>query len=163
MPEIEVRLRGFTDADAQHVHHVAFEAWHFTYRNIYPLAYIKDFLKVHYAPEQLKKLAPGVAAGKVFFDVAEHRSGIVGFCHIGPTPEGAELFRIYLLPDFIGRGIGGQLLQHGEAFLRERGWRSYFCFVHRDNELGKRFYQNNRFRRVADRDTSEEWYMEKHL
>lgn len=159
----DLSLRAFNEGDARHVHDVAFEAWRFTYRDIYPAAYIREFLNVHYAPEQLKRLASGVAAGEVFFDVAEHRSRIVGFCHIGPTREGAELFRIYLLPEFIGQGIGGELLGCGEAFLLAREWRSYFCFVHPSNEIGKRFYENHGFRHLADRDADDGWYMEKSL
>ncbi|MDW8234901.1 MAG: GNAT family N-acetyltransferase, partial [Roseiflexaceae bacterium] len=76
---------------------------------------------------------------------------------------GAQLFRIYLLPTYIGRGIGSGLLQRGEAFLRDQGVDSYFCYVHKDNELGKRFYLRQGFVHRAGLDRDDEWYMEKRL
>jgi hypothetical protein len=35
--------------------------------------------------------------------------------------------------------------------------------VHRDNKIGKRFYQKHSFRRLANRDENDEWYMEKNI
>ena len=163
MREANFNLRAFSEADAQQVHDVAFEAWRFTYRDIFPIEYITNFVNVNYAPEQLKWLAGGAAVGTLFFDVVEYRSRVIGFCHIGPSRQGMELFRTYLLPEHISQGIGGELLRRGETFLLEQGRCSYFCFVHRANKIGKRFYQKRGFRHLADRDENDEWYMEKNI
>jgi len=40
---------------------------------------------------------------------------------------------------------------------------SYHYFVHKDNELGKRFYMRRGFRHVPASDRDDEWYMEKTL
>ena len=44
-----------------------------------------------------------------------------------------------------------------------QGLSTYFCFVHQDNELGKRFYLRNSFRHITEKDHDDEWYMEKAL
>ena len=99
----------------------------------------------------------------MFFDLALDGDQIVGFCNIGATSRGAELFRIYLRPGYIGTGVGSRLLERGEQFVRAQGLPSYYCFVHRDNELGKRFYFRRGFRHVPALDREDEWYMEKTL
>ena len=82
---------------------------------------------------------------------------------MGQTQQGIELFRIYLLPEFFGQGIGGLLLAKGEQYLSQQGLSSYFCFVHSANELGKRFYKKQGFHHVSERDENDEWFMEKQL
>ena len=88
---------------------------------------------------------------------------IIGFCNIGLTPQGAQLFRIYLHPTAIGQGIGATMLQRGEQFIRTHSHTTYFCFVHSRNELGKRFYERQGFQHRVELDQEEEWYMEKQL
>jgi ribosomal protein S18 acetylase RimI-like enzyme len=73
----------------------------------------------------------------------------------------AVLYRIYLLPAYIGQGIGRKLLEHGEKFLMEHGVNTYSCFVHKDNEIGKRFYVSRGFQHITEKDHDDEWYMQK--
>lgn len=158
-----IHYRPIQASDADAVFAVAQEAWRFTYASIFDPAFIEQFVSRNYAPEQLRALVPRVDSGALFFDVAVDADQVVGFCHIGVAAQGAQLFRIYLLPAYIGRGIGSGLLQRGEAFLQSRGLDSYFCFVHKNNELGKRFYLRQGFIHRAERDQDDEWYMEKRL
>jgi len=126
-------------------------------------AFIDQFVRTNYAPDRLSALLLLVAAQHMFFDVALDGGRIIGFCNIGATGRGAELFRIYLRPAFIGTGVGSGLLERGEHFVRTRGFPSYYCFVHKDNELGKRFYLRQGFRHLPGSDQDDEWYMEKTL
>jgi ribosomal protein S18 acetylase RimI-like enzyme len=155
--------RPFTTDDATAVSQVALEAWRYTYWAIYDAAFIESFVHTHYSLARLTALVPQVQAGAMLFHVAVHQDQVVGYCHLGLTPHGAALFRLYLLPAYIGRGMGWALLQHGEAFVRAHGLDRYFCFVHCRNEVGKRFYLRRGFRHVAAQDRAEEWYMEKSL
>ena len=95
------------------------------------------------------------------FYVAEYGSNVIGFCNLGIHRRIAELYRIYLLPSYIGQGIGKKLLRRGETFLQEYHIDTYFCFVHKDNELGKQFYLRNGFQHIPKRDQDDEWYMQK--
>src|SRR5262245_5863736 len=150
------------DVDA--VFETARVAWQFTYATIFDPAFIDQFVRTHYAPDRLQSLVALVAAQRMFFDVALDGDQVIGFCNLGPTPRGgAELFRIYLRPVYIGTGVGSRLLERGQEFLRARGFAAYHCFVHRNNEIGKRFYLRRGFRHISTSDRDDEWYMEKTL
>jgi ribosomal protein S18 acetylase RimI-like enzyme len=155
--------RSLQTSDAEAVFAVAREAWQFTYAAIFDPAFIDQFVRTNYAPERLRALVPLVEAKQMFFDVALDADRIMGFCNIGMTARGAELFRIYLRPAYIGRGSGSTLLERGEGFVRTRGFQAYYCFVHKDNELGKRFYLRHGFHHCPESDQHDEWYMEKQL
>ena len=109
----DLTYRPFTAEDATAVYQVALEAWRYTYRAIYDAAFIESFVHTHYAPGHLAALVPLVQAGAVFFHVAVHQDQVVGYCHLGLTPRGAELFRLYLLPAYIGRGTGWAFTARG--------------------------------------------------
>jgi len=158
-----IMFRQLQESDARSVQAVALEAWRYTYRAIFDQQFIEDFVRGNYALETTISLLPRIHSGSMFFDVVECESMIVGFCNIGVTELGAQLLRIYLQPAYIGQGLGWQLLQRREAFVEAQGLSTYFCFVHRANELGKRFYLRNGFRHVTEKDHADEWYMEKAL
>ena len=65
--------------------------------------------------------------------------------------------------EYIGQGIGQGLLEPGEKFLLEHGINAYFCFVHKDNDIGQRFYSRSGFQRIPEKDQDDEWYLEKKL
>jgi ribosomal protein S18 acetylase RimI-like enzyme len=160
---MDFKIRDFVSDDAEAVHAVAMNAWRASYREIYDSTYIERYVNTYYAPQRLRSLAKRVAQNEVFFVVAENETGVIGFCNIGQTQQGMELFRIYMLPDFVGQGIGGLLLAKGEQYLRKQGFSSYFCFVHSANEVGKRFYEKQGFQHVPEHDCNDEWFMEKQL
>jgi len=155
--------RQFVAEDAPAVAALALTAWHATYRDIYDAGFIENFVRRNYASAGLAALVPLLKAGEMFFHVAVDEATIVGFCHIGLTQQAAQLYRIYLHPGYIGCGIGGRLLRLGEAFVRAHGMHTLFCFVHKENELGKRFYLRHAFRHQPEHDHDDEWYMEKEL
>ena len=156
-------LRALQETDVQAVYEVAVEAWHSTYKDIYPAEFINTFVHEHYAPAVSLRLVPRVQAGHQFFHVALVQSSVVGFCHIAETRHGMELLRIYVRPSYIAQGIGRALLRQGEAFIQSRGHSTYCCFVHKENDLGKSFYLRNGFTHMIEKDGEEEWYMEKRL
>jgi len=160
---IDIVLRSIVESDAPNIYAVALEAWQFTYHGIFSQEFIEEFVQKHYSPEAITSLLPRIESGTLFFYVAEDEQKIVGFCNIGITEEGARLFRIYLLPSQIGRGIGWSLLHLGEEFLTRKGVQEYSCFVHQRNEIGKRFYARHGFQHVSEKDHPDEWYLVKHL
>ena len=159
----EIIYRQLTPADVEGVYAAALEAWRFTYRDIFDSDFIEHFVQVNYASERLLALTPQILAGQTFFQVAVDQAAIVGFCQVGLTDRGGELFRIYLRPTFIGRGIGRTLLAQGEAWVTRHGAPTLHCFVHKDNALGMSFYLRNGFVHTSERDQGDEWSMEKTL
>lgn len=158
-----VTYRPFTAADAAAVCTVARAAWEVTYADIFTPAFIAGYVGTHYTPERLCELVPLVEDGHMAFDVAVADDAVVGFCNLGLTRVGPELFRIYLLPAQIGRGIGAALLTRSEAFVRSHAFDAYRCYVHKDNLRGRRFYDRQGFQRLPEADHEDEWCMVKRL
>ncbi len=156
----DVIVRPLQESDAPKIRAVALEAWQYTYRKIFDQKFIENFVNQNYAEEAIASLFPRIQSGSMFFDVAEYGSRIIGFCNLGINNQSAELYRIYLRPAFIGQGIGQKMLELCEKFVTEHGLNSYFCFVHKDNEIGKRFYLKSGFRHVLEKDREDEWFME---
>ena len=88
-------LRALQETDVQAVYEVAFEAWHATYKDIYPAEFINTFVQTNYAPAGLLRLVPRIQAGHQFFHVALAQSSVIGFCHIAETRHGMELLRFH--------------------------------------------------------------------
>lgn len=159
----DVILRPIRESDAASVQAVALEAWQYTYRGIFDQKFIENFVNQNYAPDAILSLFAHMESGTMCFYVAEYEEQIIGFCNFGIHHQIAELYRIYLLPDYIGKGIGHKLLELGEKFLLDQGIQTYHCFVHNKNELGKRFYLRSGFEHIPKKDRDDEWFMEKRI
>ncbi|MBC7878583.1 MAG: GNAT family N-acetyltransferase [Anaerolineales bacterium] len=160
---LNIIYRSFKADDSNGVHETALEAWRYTYRDTFSPTFIENFVNTNYSPKRLMGLLPLLESGQMFFHVAEYEARIAGYCNIVVAGEKAELLRIYLRPNFIGQGVGSNLLQAGEEFLKTNNISTYFCYVHEKNELGKQFYQRSGFQHIQERDKDDEWYMEKIL
>jgi ribosomal protein S18 acetylase RimI-like enzyme len=158
-----ITYRPFTAADAEPVQALAREAWHHAYPHLFSSQVIDAYIDEHYAPEQLRTLVPEIESGRQFFHVAVDGERIIGFCHLGLTDRGVQLFRIYLRPAYTRRGIGRRLLELGEAYLRAQGIQRYYCYVNKGNVGGQRFYDRQGFHHVPDEDLRDSYCMEKTL
>ncbi len=135
------------------VQKVALKAWMYAYRKIYTPKNIKKFVSRYYANERfLEVVFPAIKKSQACFHVALDRNRIIGYSHVGKSKVGWELLRIYLLPRYIGKGIGRKLLRLNERFLRKRGIRRYFVYAHAANRLSTSFYGRNGFVRMKNKD-----------
>jgi ribosomal protein S18 acetylase RimI-like enzyme len=159
-----ITTRTLEEADLGQVHAVALISWQWTYHGIFEPSFIEQYVRTHYHPDQLQPMLALIDRGDTFFEVALDGQEVVGFCQIGITPQGAaRLFRIYLLPAYVGRGIGDTLLRRGEAWLRSKCVPEYGCYVHPANAVGKQFYERQGFLHQPERDQDGEWYLHKTL
>lgn len=172
----EVIIRPFSEKDALQVKKTALESWIFTYKDIFSKTIIKKFVDTNYNVDLLSNIKHWVAKGVTKFVVAETRDKIVGFAQIGyenywnkeapANQKKIKLFRIYLVPEYIGRGIGHRLLESMENFVRQKGKSSYFLNVHKNNNIGLKFYEKQGFvisPRSKDDPIATEYEMEKNL
>ncbi|MFC7046015.1 GNAT family N-acetyltransferase [Halobacteriaceae archaeon GCM10025711] len=70
---------------------------------------------------------------------------MVGFAEVVPDEDDdglAHLYRIYVVPDHRGRGIGSQLLARAETALRDRGFDPLQLSVMAANDVGVSFYES---------------------
>ena len=146
---------------------MALRVWAFTYAGIYAQASIRRQVSEYYATEVLEAEIRGARDGKFYFEIALDDEKLVGYVNGGDSsgawkllkflPEegaasGWELFRLYLLPEYHGKGIGKELLRRWEDFLRGRRADRYSVYAEPKNKLGQRFYLRNGFARAKELD-----------
>jgi GNAT superfamily N-acetyltransferase len=75
--------------------------------------------------------------------VAEDEDGIVGFAHVGPSEDEAvgEVYRLFVLPERWGLGVGRALMERALEQLRTAGHREAILWVHAENPRARRFYE----------------------
>jgi GNAT superfamily N-acetyltransferase len=140
--DVRVRAAEGSPADVAAVARVAHRTWPDAYRELLPAAVVRAHLAAAYRPEALAermRLAGGL------FLLAEADGECVAFCQAQRRPAApgeADLWAIYVLPPWQGRGIGGQLLTAALAPLAD-------CRVHvalaAGNERAARFYARHGF------------------
>ena len=164
----DINYRQVENEDLRAVKETAEIAWHFTYKDILEKEVLNHYLSTWYSLESLENQIDNIKHGKEFFYVATTNNGkIVGYCNIGSREDGMELARLYLLPEYIGKGIGKKLLQLGEDFLKSKNITKYYCYVNKGNKIGIDFYKRNGFKNVSEKDLSNpekqecQYYMEK--
>ena len=74
-----------------------------------------------------------------------------------------QLTRLYLDPEYIGKGYGQMLLQTGEKYLLDNNIESYYVYVHKKSSIGNLFYRNNGFIRYPEKDDEEDFCLIKNL
>ena len=57
-----------------------------------------------------------------------------------------EIISLYFLPEYIGKGYGGHLLQRCVTELQQMGYREILLWVLEDNARARRFYEKHGFR-----------------
>lgn len=149
-----VRYRLLRKTDIPEVQAVALKAWMFAYRRYgLSIRHIQNFVKTRYSTESFEKyVLPSIKKGNSQFILGTDKRRIIGYVNTGPGTWSWELYRIYLLPEHIGKGIGKKLLQLSEEFLRSKKARKYHCYVWKENKAGLDFYQRNGFVRLEGKD-----------
>ena len=82
--------------------------------------------------------------------IAEVDARVVGFASVGPvdeafpmTPDYAELYTLYVDPDFYSRGVGSTLLKASEDVLLATGYKRALLWCYEFNHGARRFYERH--------------------
>jgi ribosomal protein S18 acetylase RimI-like enzyme len=140
-------LRLATIEDAETIATIHICAWRAAYEGIVPAQYLASLSIQERA--HLWRRVISEQHGAVLLAVAPH--GEVGFISFGPSRdkdgrEKAEIYAIYVLPEFWHRGIGLQLLEEAERQLEARHFISFTLWVLEENTQARRFYEATGFR-----------------
>ena len=146
---------------ADELKRVALQSWLHTYKDIYSNQFIIDFVDEHYSFASIKNALEWASTNNGWNYAALDNNKLVGYITIGPANGTFRLWRIYLLPEYIGKGIGSKLLSLGEAFLQSQKATSYFALVHKNNMAGIHFYTRKGFKPIFEKNESDDLYFEK--
>jgi GNAT superfamily N-acetyltransferase len=141
-----MKIRRAAIADAPMLANAHIRGWQWAYSDQLPVSFLEDLAnsldeRITWWSNVLNQ-APAEARTWV----VEVDDQIVGFASAGPCSDpnvaerAADLYAIYLLESFAGRGIGRALMEHTLADLRARGYQVARLWVLASNNRARRFY-----------------------
>jgi diamine N-acetyltransferase len=118
--------------------------WRACYPGIISEAQIDYMLARMYA---FKTLRSEIRSQNIVYQRLLNRDVLVGFGSYGPAAQQRtfKLHRLYLHPDFQGRGLGSRLLCHCEEQIRKLGARRLVLHVNKRNAKAISAYRRNGF------------------
>lgn len=119
--------------------YVHWKAWHEAYPGLVSSDYL-DRLTLEKCGEMARRWTDGIL-------VAKEQGRVIGFAGYGnrgeEAPETGEIFAMYVLSEYYGKGVGQRLM---EAALKELGSGRQIClWVLKENKRAIRFYEKNGF------------------
>ena len=140
-------IRRATVDDAEAIEDVRIATWKACYRGYLPDAYLDSLTVTASRVEQYRRAIEDVESAERV--IADSGAEVIGMGFAGP-PEDAEvdarvgeLYALYVLPGWQGRGVGRALLNRLTAGLRARGYSSAILWALRDRQATRRFYESN--------------------
>jgi len=130
------------EADIPTIQSIARITWPVTYGPILSDAQVDFMLDKFYNAESLKR---NMADGQRFH-ILEYDGKPAGFYALQPhyKSQHSHLHKIYLLPDFQGKGLGSVMLSDAEDFAQKNGAKFLSLNVNRFNPA-RNFYERHGF------------------
>jgi len=152
--QINIRPAGISDAAS--LARVRVETWRTAYRGLIPEAVIAGMdmnqeiarwdgrLR---APQLNIRLFVAEVSPELGTQGTETEPLVAGLCGAGPDRDGdpdysGELYAIYVLQAYQGKGLGRALVRAAVDWLRQNDHQSMLIWVLRDNHPARRFYES---------------------
>ena len=140
------KIRAARLQDAEGIAHVHIESWRTTYKGIVPADFLAALSYGRRVEEWKKRLSASSPCVFVYVAVDE-QDQVIGFVNGGKPQQpdeneySGELYAIYLLQEYQGRGLGRVLMRQLVEGLARAEMYSMFLWVLKDNP-GCRFYES---------------------
>jgi ribosomal protein S18 acetylase RimI-like enzyme len=142
-------IRDATVEDVPEIQRIARRGWTAAYGDFLAKAAIDAILADWYAPDQLEA---SITTPEAVYLVAE-ADEVTGYASAAPTGDGeAQLYAIYVDPDWWDKGIGTKFLETIAERLTARDIERLRVEVLADNAVGVSFYESRGFERTTERD-----------
>jgi ribosomal protein S18 acetylase RimI-like enzyme len=138
------RIEPAAESDVSAIAALAAVVWRACYPVVISMEQIEYMLPRMYA---LNTLRQEIRLAGIRYDRLLVGGEFVGFAAYGPTerPGVFKLHKLYLHPEYHGRGLGSLLLRHCEAEVGRRGGRRLMLNVNKNNAKAIAVYQRNGF------------------
>lgn len=138
---MEIRLLDPLD-DLEALSRIYEESWKYAYKNIVPQSYLDSIPPGNWIPH-LKDPAMSVL---VLTDNGRF-AGVSSFCpsRFDDFKNYGEIVSIYLLPEYMGWGMGKALLDKTVSQLSASGFKDIVLWVLEDNSRARKFYEGAGF------------------
>lgn len=136
-----VIIRTATGEDLDGIVRVGHETWRATYEPIAGPDYVEMGLAKWWTGDAV---IPGIRVGRTL--VADDGGMVVGMASYGSQDDQLVLWKLYVLPDHQGRGLGRRLLDEVVARASGLGHTQLHVSYIEGNDQAGRFYERNGFR-----------------
>jgi ribosomal protein S18 acetylase RimI-like enzyme len=138
-----VNFTALNESEIPALRQMAHDIWHAHYPGIITTAQIDYMLQRMFAPDVLR----AELSGKVQWEFSWHEGRRVGFLSLLPeaNTHRLKLSKLYLLPEFHGRGLGQEMLARVKTCARTAGARQVHLTVNKQNAIAIRAYQKAGF------------------
>ena len=145
-------LRPATYDDLATISAIYAKSWKHAYRGLVPQAYLDRLPEDFWIPFFTQRLEEGIYT----VVVAQQDDTLLGCIVYGPSREESyadwgEICSIYVLPAWMGKGVGHLLLQYALQKLQRIGFAEVFLWVLEENIPSRRFYERHGFAFEGDR------------
>lgn len=144
MSNVIIELTFATLEDALPVAQIHVAAWRAAYQNIIPTAYLAALS----VDDRAARWRSAISENKQALIVAKIEAEVVGWISLGPCRDAgalatqAEIWALYVSPDYWGEGIGTALWQYARDLSLKQGYESVSLWVLSDNVGALRFYES---------------------
>jgi GNAT superfamily N-acetyltransferase len=150
-----VQIRQAVPEDSAGIARVHVNSWRTTYPGIVSHAVLEK-LSVERSQEFWQKVITDPEERSFILVAVDGQGGVVGFASAGPERSGnfpyqSELYAIYMLKAYQGRGVGRQLVLAVAHQLLKQGLSSMLVWVLRDN-LFRAFYEALGGEQIGEKD-----------
>ena len=117
-------------------------SWKYAYRDIVPQEYLNSIPEGKWAAHVKREGMHSIVAvsdGDIIGTLSFCSSRWEKYCGFG------EIVSVYLLPEHMGRGVGGKLLEFALSELKSSGFVNVLLWVLEDNYIARRFYEKHGF------------------
>lgn len=137
--ESNIRVREARPGDAEAIADIGRRSFTWAFGHLYQADGLARYLEATYA---VGKIAGSLAKPANLYLVAEAEGAVRGFLKLKVAAPGAswQVQKLYVDPDLIQRGLGGRLMEAGEARMIEGGAGSAWLVVYVGNARAIRFY-----------------------
>jgi ribosomal protein S18 acetylase RimI-like enzyme len=146
-----IDIRPAVTADAVGIAKVQVDAWRDAYVGLLPDQALIDMNATKASPRWMRIIVQ--MGDPRQFCVAVYGGKVIGFCHGGAQrraldpmrrrrPNVAEIYTLYVDPNFQGCGIGSALLLRVSRHLGDAGYSSLVLSMLSGNRIARRFYEH---------------------
>jgi diamine N-acetyltransferase len=141
---IDVRIAEATEADLGPVAELAGIIWRKHYPGIITRGQIDYMLALGYSLDALRRFMVEPGAGLLLANVGERLVGFAAYYRPERSEE-LKLDKLYVHPDYHGRGVGSRLIVRVEAAARAQARHTLILQVNKNNAKAIAAYEKNGF------------------
>jgi GNAT superfamily N-acetyltransferase len=151
--DIEIRLAG--SGDAQAIAEIQVRSWQAAYAAFLDPAWLAALSAADWRKGWEPRLALPDRTGPLVAVADGRVAGFSSYGRVDPEhplpPEYAELYTLYVDPDYYSRGIGAALLGASLRVLAGAGYKNCALWCYEPNEGARRFYEREGWRLNGER------------